>query len=104
MSFVRSRKKNNICPSSMALVILVVLVLQLWVCYECGSCCKAGAIRLLQEDSERNGSRTTGKVVMSKEEHFRQYFHERARGLNLTQEGFDESKRRVPSCPDPLHN
>ncbi|GMP83304.1 hypothetical protein CsSME_00037266 [Camellia sinensis var. sinensis] len=37
---------------------------------------------------------------------FQKYFHGRAYDLNnnTTQSGFQDSKRRVPSCPDPLHN
>ncbi|OIW04675.1 hypothetical protein TanjilG_07810 [Lupinus angustifolius] len=33
------------------------------------------------------------------------YFSGKTFGVsNKTQKGFDENKRRVPSCPDPLHN
>ncbi|KAL7171209.1 hypothetical protein ACSBR2_035954 [Camellia fascicularis] len=37
---------------------------------------------------------------------FQKYFHGRAYDLNntTTHSGFQDSKRRVPSCPDPLHN
>lgn len=47
----------------------------------------------------------TSENVMSKEEQLRKYFNERASyGSNTTEKGFEDSKRRVPSCPDPLHN
>jgi len=41
-----------------------------------------------------------------KEDLFNKYFDGRTRlgSSNTTQKGFDETKRRVPSCPDPLHN
>jgi len=40
----------------------------------------------------------------SKEELFHKYFNATTFGLNKTESGFEESKRRVPSCPDLLHN
>lgn len=43
----------------------------------------------------------------SKEDLFNKYFSGRSTSFgpnNTTKKGFDEIKRRVPSCPDPLHN
>lgn len=40
----------------------------------------------------------------SKEDLFHKYFNGRAFGFNKTEKGFEDNKRRVPSCPDPLHN
>ncbi|CAJ1977538.1 unnamed protein product [Sphenostylis stenocarpa] len=41
-----------------------------------------------------------------KEDLFNKYFNGRTHlgPSNTTRKGFDETKRRVPSCPDPLHN
>ena len=105
MSFGSSRRL--MCSSSL-LVILVIFVLQIWVCNDCN--CKAGAIRLLQEnglEKLKENSDITKDSYKSKEKHFRKYFDERINtsyGFNKTEKGFEESKRRVPSCPDPLHN
>ncbi|KAJ6721142.1 CLAVATA3/ESR (CLE)-RELATED PROTEIN 27 [Salix viminalis] len=105
MSFGSSRRL--MCSSSLV-VVLVIFVLQIWVCSDCN--CKAGAIRLLQENGLgklKESSDITKDSYKSKEKHFRKYFDERINtsyGFNKTEKGFEESKRRVPSCPDPLHN
>lgn len=105
MSFGSSRR---LMYSSSLVVVLVVFVLQIWVCSDCN--CKAGAIRLLQENGMekfKESSDITEDNYKSKEKHFRKYFNERANtsyGFNKTEKGFEENKRRVPSCPDPLHN
>ncbi|KAJ6768677.1 CLAVATA3/ESR (CLE)-RELATED PROTEIN 27 [Salix koriyanagi] len=107
MSFGSHRR---VMYSTSLVVILVMFVLQVWVCGV--SNCKAGAIRLLQENGvskfkESGNNITTTNNFKSKEEYFRKYFNERgntSRVFNKTEKGFVESKRRVPSCPDPLHN
>lgn len=106
MSFGSSRR---IMHSTSLVVVLVMFVLQIWVCGV--SNCKAGAIRLLQENGmakfKESGNNITANNYKSKEEYFRKYFNERgntSHGFNKTEKGFEESKRRVPSCPDPLHN
>ncbi|KAF9588579.1 hypothetical protein IFM89_013431 [Coptis chinensis] len=93
-------------------VMLMILVL------------KAGAIRLLSEDvvvnekkdvvvvveemnvinNNKNNKRDKEEIV-KKEEMLKKYFNGRSyNGFNSTGKGIEESKRRVPSCPDPLHN
>ena len=107
MSFSSSRR--ILCSSSSTVVVVLVslVVLQIWVC--CDSC-KAGAIRIFPENAmavaELKRESTKGKVLMSREEVFHKYLRGKSyvNGLNKTEKGFDESKRRVPSCPDPLHN
>ena len=84
--------------------LLVTTVLQMWVFRQ------VGAIRVFPGNAVANvefSHRIKGSK--SKEDLFNKYFSgRRTFGLtptnNTTQKGFDESKRRVPSCPDPLHN
>lgn len=60
-------------------------------------CCQVEAIRVFPSNNAVDNK--------SKEDLLRKYFSGRTFGLNKgSQEGFDESKRKVPSCPDPLHN
>jgi hypothetical protein len=93
--------------SSTTAVLLIVSVLQIWVC--CEYPCHARAIRILPGNGMPakviEESRQLGSIDKnSKEELFRKYFNATTFGLNKTDSGFEESKRRVPSCPDPLHN
>ncbi|KAF9677349.1 hypothetical protein SADUNF_Sadunf08G0098500 [Salix dunnii] len=79
MSFGSPRR---IMYSTSLVVILVMFVLQIWVCGL--SNCKAGAIRLLQENGvskfrESGNNITTTNNFESKEEYFRKYFNERVR-------------------------
>ncbi|KAJ6356888.1 hypothetical protein OIU78_004891 [Salix suchowensis] len=65
MSFGSSRRL--MCSSSLV-VVLVIFVLQIWVCSDCN--CKAGAIRLLQENgfgkSLRRAARLPRIVIRAK--------------------------------------
>lgn len=83
--------------------LLVVTVLQMWVCF---NSCQVGAIRVFPKNAVAKVKFSNGIVdKMSKEDLLYKYFSGRTFGLsNRTQKGFDESERRVPSCPDPLHN
>lgn len=104
MSFAGSRR----LMSSTTAVLLIISVLQIWVCFEYP--CQAGAIRVLPangtaKDVVKESSSQAGSMdKKSKEELFRKHFNATTFGLNKTDGGFQESKRRVPSCPDPLHN
>ncbi|KAK9276765.1 hypothetical protein L1049_006301 [Liquidambar formosana] len=83
-------------------VLLMISVLQIWVCCDC----QAGAIRIFPGNSVAKGREVVQdmKDKKSKEELFHKYFNGRAFDFNTSGNGFEESKRRVPSCPDPLHN
>ncbi|KAM1520790.1 hypothetical protein ACFX10_011124 [Malus domestica] len=97
---------------SSLVVILVVSALQIWVCYDC----KAGAIRVFPgntdnliskvqvEEAERNMMQKKSKT--STEALFHKYISgsTSSSNFNKTEKGYEESKRRVPSCPDQLHN
>ncbi|GMI74918.1 CLAVATA3/ESR-RELATED 27 [Hibiscus trionum] len=88
-----SSSRRRVLNSSMAVVMLVIIfVLQIWVC---GDCCRAGAIRIFPE----NGTRKMVERKVYNTEDIQNYFNG-----TTTDKGFEESKRRVPSCPDPLHN
>lgn len=61
---------------------------------------KVGAIRILPQHMEAPSPEKSHTEI------FRQYFNGRvSSNLNSTGNGsFFDSKRRIPSCPDPLHN
>ncbi|WJX63064.1 hypothetical protein P8452_47991 [Trifolium repens] len=81
--------------------LIVLMVVTMWVC--CNSW-QVGAIRVLE-------SNDVGKVKFShgivdkkeKEDLLHKYFSGRST-FGLSHKPFDENKRKVPSCPDPLHN
>ncbi|KAL2485109.1 CLAVATA3/ESR (CLE)-related protein 43 [Abeliophyllum distichum] len=90
---------------SSIVVLLIISVLHIWVFSEN----KAEAIRILQEkpmtDVERESQTDTVESRKNQTEIFREYFNARLSDLNTTENGtFIDSKRRIPSCPDPLHN
>ncbi|KAL6351233.1 hypothetical protein AAG906_031819 [Vitis piasezkii] len=97
MSFASSRR---IMFSSLV-VLLIISLLHIWLCCDC----QAGAMRIFPGNGvgEEKG-RHQMKARKSNEDLFRKFFNGRAFAFNRTAKGFDESKRRVPSCPDPLHN
>ncbi|CAL0315329.1 unnamed protein product [Lupinus luteus] len=71
-------------------VLLVVTVLQM---------SQVGAIRVFPVAKVKFSKVDNKKYLLHK------YFNGNTFGvINKTQKGFDENKRRVPSCPDPLHN
>ncbi|CAL8994967.1 unnamed protein product [Prunus brigantina] len=94
---------------SSLVVILVISVLQIWVCCDC----KAGAIRVfpghtnvLSKMEAESSNTMQSKSNRSREALFHKYFggSVRASNFNKTEQGYEDSKRRVPSCPDQLHN
>lgn len=84
-------------------VLLGVTILQTWVSWHS---CQVGAIRVLPSSAMAKVKFNHGvEDEKVKEDLLHKHFNRRTFGLNNgTQKGFDESKRRVPSCPDPLHN
>ncbi|KAK4260850.1 hypothetical protein QN277_003914 [Acacia crassicarpa] len=91
--------------------LLVISVLFIWVCSY--SCRVEAAIQISSSTVPKT---TTTKAKLSygvldkksKQDLVDKYLSgTRAFGptaIKTTQKGFDDSKRRVPSCPDPLHN
>ncbi|KAJ8774621.1 hypothetical protein K2173_017067 [Erythroxylum novogranatense] len=99
MSFGSS---TRLVYSSSLVVVLVFILLQVWVCRHC----EVGAIRVLSE-SGKSELKNTNIVTenVRKEDIFRDYFKGKGYSFNKTDEkGLEDSKRTVPSCPDPLHN
>ncbi|TKY69357.1 CLAVATA3/ESR (CLE)-related protein 27 [Spatholobus suberectus] len=85
-------------------VLLGVTVLQMWVCWHS---CQVGAIRVFPSTNAMAKAKFNHGIEDEKvkEDLLHKHFSGRTFGLsNGTQKGFDENKRRVPSCPDPLHN
>ncbi|PON95933.1 CLAVATA3/ESR (CLE)-related protein [Trema orientale] len=87
--------------------LLVFPALQIWVCPNC----RAGAARVFPGfHDDATSAKKKKRGGRDHEELFDKYyfFNGRTRrdpNLNETdQKGFEDSKRRVPSCPDPLHN
>ncbi|CAL0318096.1 unnamed protein product [Lupinus luteus] len=77
-------------------VLLVVTVLQ--------NMSQVEAIRVFPSNADAKVKFSPSNVdKKNKEDLLNKYFSGRTLG-NTTQKGFDESKRRVPSSPDPLHN
>lgn len=121
MSFAGGRRRRQLRYSSLAVALIVI-----WVCF--GNHCKAGAIRVLPPPAnvdnvnhhhhphpphvisklEEQVDKKKKNKASTKEELFRKFFSgissSSASKFNQTEKGFEESKRRVPSCPDPLHN
>lgn len=120
MSFAGGRRRRLLRYSSLAVALIVI-----WVCF--GNHCKAGAIRVLPPPAnvdnvnhhhphpphvisklEEQVDKKKKNKASTKEELFRKFFSgissSSASKFNQTEKGFEDSKRRVPSCPDPLHN
>ncbi|XWS34957.1 hypothetical protein CRYUN_Cryun21dG0082200 [Craigia yunnanensis] len=86
---------------SSGVVLLIISILQLWVFCDC----RAGAMRIFPGNAMRKMTESQGmKENKDKADLFQKYFNGRSFSFNATDKGFEESKRRVPSCPDPLHN
>ncbi|KAJ8761595.1 hypothetical protein K2173_004371 [Erythroxylum novogranatense] len=98
MSFGSSVKIVN---SFLLLVVLVFFLLQIWVCPDS----KVGAIRMLSENGlpKHKFNSITAKEV-KKEDIFFKYLIGKDHSFNNTDKGLEDSKRRVLSCPNPLHN
>ncbi|MED6215865.1 hypothetical protein PIB30_002003 [Stylosanthes scabra] len=101
----RSSSKKRILYVPMVLVLLVTaLFLQI------------AAIRVFPRGDApphvEFSHRITAATKIANKDLFNKYFNNNSNGRTTatrnkntrTQKGFDESKRRVPSCPDPLHN
>ncbi|KAJ4959954.1 hypothetical protein NE237_019864 [Protea cynaroides] len=100
------------------IVLLIISVLQVWVCPDCmvrairifpgnGWETEKGFIHNHNNKDDMNEKKKKKKMKKSRNgDLFNKFFSGRSLGfkLNKTQNVFEESKRKVPSCPDPLHN
>ncbi|KAF5207044.1 hypothetical protein FRX31_003369 [Thalictrum thalictroides] len=107
---------RRICVLPFMITLMMILVLQIWVCCDC----KVGAIRILSEDlwakekevvvvvEEQSNNMIINnnkkKKNIKEDDMLKKYFNGRNFDFNTTEKGLEDSKRRVPSCPDPLHN
>ncbi|KAK3189222.1 hypothetical protein Dsin_028783 [Dipteronia sinensis] len=104
----RSCKRSSLilkCSSMVVMMLMIVFVLQIWVCCHC----QAGAIRVFPTHHNNFTTSTTAATYQKKKKKgealLQKYLSGRAFHVsNTTAKGFENSKRRVPSCPDPLHN
>ncbi|GLT34454.1 hypothetical protein SLA2020_089660 [Shorea laevis] len=85
-----------------AVVLLIIFTLQIWACCEY----RTGTMRIFPGNgvAPKTTAESQGMTKERKDKMVRKLLNGRSFGLNRTDEGFEESKRRVPSCPDPLHN
>ncbi|CAJ2630728.1 unnamed protein product [Trifolium pratense] len=82
------------------MMFLVTTLLQILVC--CHTC-QVGAIRIFPGNVvAKVDHKINNKDLLNKYFKGRTFFG--SSNKNETKMGFDDSKRRVPSCPDPLHN
>ncbi|KAH7835750.1 hypothetical protein Vadar_029420 [Vaccinium darrowii] len=99
---------NNKPPppsSSLVLLLMMLSLLHFWAF----SHCRVGAIRVLDDPNQRDQAQTMKPIKKNQEDLYQKYFNRSAsdlnsNGSNSAQKDFHESKRTVPSCPDPLHN
>ncbi|CAK9135953.1 unnamed protein product [Ilex paraguariensis] len=85
--------------------MLTISVMHPWLCI--GNC-KVEAIRMLRDSEWADyENMTTMNVYHHKkkmEEKKHKFFNGKSFGFNETERSFEEIKRTVPACPDPLHN
>ncbi|KAG7032076.1 CLAVATA3/ESR (CLE)-related protein 43, partial [Cucurbita argyrosperma subsp. argyrosperma] len=101
-----TRRIATSSSSSFALLIFILWVSQIWVC----SHCQARASRIFPPppphtaDTTLTGDQKYNANANAERELLRKYFKGKAFDRHRRDEGFEDSKRRIPSCPDPLHN
>ncbi|KAL2347590.1 hypothetical protein Fmac_001590 [Flemingia macrophylla] len=102
MGLAESTIKQRLLHLSLV-VLLGVTVLQIWVNWHT---CQVEAIRAFPSNAMAKRELSHGfEDEKVKEDLLHKYFGGSTFDpSNGTQKGFDENKRRVPSCPDPLHN
>ncbi|KAE9611779.1 hypothetical protein Lalb_Chr06g0166071 [Lupinus albus] len=82
------------CRRLLSLSILVLFV----ICFSC-------EVRAIRVFSHHRIIMENNKTKQNEDLFYKYFSGARNFGPRTrTQKGFDETKRRVPSCPDPLHN
>lgn len=80
----------------MLVLMIIFLVLQIWVFNN--NCCKVTATTTTPENKDSDDE-------MKRSELYRRFFNGRFKvNIPKDKKSFEDVKRRVPSCPDPLHN
>ncbi|CAH1416906.1 unnamed protein product [Lactuca virosa] len=101
MSF-SGRRRRSTMYSSKVLLLVFFSVLQIWVLSS--DCCKVRAIRILPSSLSKDPD------DVKRLELYKKFFNGRfpkiinSTGTISKGKGFQENKRKVPSCPDALHN
>ncbi|KAH6771435.1 hypothetical protein C2S52_016238 [Perilla frutescens var. hirtella] len=102
MSFSGGRRP--LYSSSLAM-LLIISLLHIWIS---GQSTAVAAIRIFPQRvaaANDEDGRITEAPVKNQTEIFREYFKSKLSDLNITTNGtYADYKRRIPSCPDPLHN
>ncbi|MFS8021861.1 hypothetical protein Hanom_Chr16g01432441 [Helianthus anomalus] len=105
MSF--SGRKRRSTMYSILLLLIIFSLLQIWVFST--DCCRVRATRIPSSPSTSlSTSKDSDKI--KRLELYRKYFNGRSKQkMNTTtgskgKKGFQENNRKVPSCPDALHN
>ncbi|KAL6969854.1 hypothetical protein U1Q18_029569 [Sarracenia purpurea var. burkii] len=98
MWFADSR--SLVMRSSLVLLLIMISVLHFFAGGDCG-------VRALRVYPPPNGVVKERETQKDLDDLFQKYFNGRGLGLKRSKEtrnGFQQSKRTVPNCPDPLHN
>ncbi|KAK4423567.1 hypothetical protein Salat_1939500 [Sesamum alatum] len=98
-------KRPFYSSSSLAVLLLIVASLHIWTSTQN----QVGAIRVFPRRSspveEESQAMAPPPPARTQTQIFREYFKRRVTELNRTAEDtFLDYKRKIPSCPDPLHN
>ncbi|KAL8470657.1 hypothetical protein ACS0TY_033282 [Phlomoides rotata] len=90
--------KRPFYPTSLT-VLLVISLLHIWVF---PAPTEVGAIRIFRRSMEE----AAPAPAKTQTQIFKEYFNKRVSDLNTTAGNgtYADYKRRIPSCPDPLHN
>ncbi|KAK1389984.1 hypothetical protein POM88_018162 [Heracleum sosnowskyi] len=111
MSFSGSKRSCSLMSISSLVLLLTISCLLTWTL----SNCKVEALRILQEEKEASrDDQENMRKITSQADHFREFFNgkvvahsdlnNKKKNSTDNKKGFQDDKRRVPSCPDPLHN
>ncbi|KAL7001162.1 hypothetical protein U1Q18_002316 [Sarracenia purpurea var. burkii] len=100
--------RRIVCSSSLT-ALLMISIFHVWFFCDC----RVGAIRSFPSNGSGMENETAIQTLMAAKENqqddlLQKYFNGGASDRNSSttrnQNGFQQSKRRVPTCPDPLHN
>ncbi|KAD2804282.1 hypothetical protein E3N88_37659 [Mikania micrantha] len=98
MSFSGERSRSAVY-SSMVVLMIIFLVLQIWALNT--NCCVVTATRTPPLPPPPLPPSAKDSDDLKTSELYKRFFNGR---YPPKDQSFDDFKRRVPSCPDPLHN
>ncbi|WOH07703.1 hypothetical protein DCAR_0727136 [Daucus carota subsp. sativus] len=110
MSFSGRKRSCSATYTSSLILLLTISCLYTWA----STSCKAEAYRILREQKQAPQDQQQMRNITAEADRFREFFSSKVsqdsdlsnnnNNSTDTNKGFQEEKRRVPSCPDPLHN